>query len=192
MNLAKKPPKTKKRLPSELAYRLMSPRNVVLVTCIHPKTRKPNIITLAWSLPVSINPPMVGISIAPKRYSHDIIAKSREYVINIPSKALAKQALLCGRTSGSNTDKFRTSELTPKPSKKVKPPIIEECIAHLECNVVNQVTTGDHTLFVGEVLEAYVNKSAFGRGFVKANKIKTLLHLGANYFLTTSDEVFIP
>jgi len=169
--------------------RLMHPRHVVLVTCIDQKSGKPNIVTLAWSMPLSIDPPMVAISISPKRYSHGLIIENKEFVVNIPTINLVKQTLFCGKTSGRELDKFKETGLTPKPSKKVMPPIIEECIAHLECRVTNSITTGDHTLFISDVLDAYVNEDVFTREIVDTSIAPIINHFGAEYFAAASKDI---
>ncbi len=136
------------------------PTTVVLATCIDEEG-KPNIITLGWAMKTSGTPPMVAISIAPARYSHNLIDKIGEFVLAIPTKEIVDKVHKCGRTSGRDLNKFETFGLTPLPSKKVKPPLIKECVANLECRVVGKITTGDHTLFVGEVVAAHVNEDYF-------------------------------
>lgn len=84
-----------------LAHRVLYPRHVVLVSCAD-KAGKANIITLAWSMSTSIIPPTVAIGIAPKRYSHKLILETREFVVNVPTLDIVKEALLCGRISGKN------------------------------------------------------------------------------------------
>ena len=163
------------------AYRLLHPRSTVLVSCAD-KAGKPNVITLAWTMPTSVLPPMVAISVSPRRYSHGLIQKTGEFVINIPTIEMAREALFCGSRSGRKTNKFLEGGLTPAKAKKVKPPIIGECVAHLECKVVGRVSTGDHTIFVGEVLAAYANK-----GF-DPKKMKPILHAGGDEFLTSTGE----
>ena len=116
------------------AYRLLHPMHTVLVSCVG-KDGKPNIITLAWAIPTSINPPLVAVSIAPKRHSHILIEETKEFVINIPTVKILKETLFCGRVSGRGHDKFKEAGFTPLPAKKVKPPIIKECVAHLECKL---------------------------------------------------------
>jgi len=175
-----------------LFYRLMYPRPTVLVTCTDPSKGRPNIITLSWSVPLSFNPSLLGISIAPKRYSHDLVAKTKEFVVNIPTVAIARQTLLCGRVSGRDVDKFLVSGLTPQPARWVNPPVIKECIAHLECRVTNQIKTGDHTLFIGEVLEAYADEDIFTKCVMDNEKFRTLLHLADNCFTTTVGETLEP
>ncbi len=178
---------TKLDVSLDLAYRLLHPRNTVLVTCAG-SNGKPNIITLAWSMPVSRDPPIVAISIAPKRYSHKLIEETKEFVINIPTISILRQTFYCGKTSGRDVDKFKESGLTPAPAKKVKVPIIRECVAHLECKLLNQFEIGDHTLFVGEVIAAYANNGIFDKVFDVA-KAKLVYHMGGNKFVTLQDEI---
>ncbi len=171
-------------------WRLMHPRHTVLVTCVDGKD-KPNIITLAWSMVTSFNPPMVAISVAPERYSHDIIEKSGEFVVNIPTMDIVKETLMCGRNSGRDVDKFSLTGLTSMHAKKVKPPFIRECVAHIECKVVDRVKTGDHTLFIGEIVDASVNASVFQRTF-DPSLMKPVLHLGFDDFVTIEDHIVTP
>jgi len=181
---------TKVKVDSKLVYRLLHPRHTVLVTCTN-KAGKANIITLAWSMPTSFDPCMVAISIAPRRLSHKMIEETGEFVVNVPTMKIVKQTLFCGRISGRRCDKFKEAHLTPLPAKKVCSPIIKECVAHLECKLVQKTATGDHTLFIGEVLTAYVNKGAFIKSF-NIKKVKPILHMGGDDFATISPEIVSP
>jgi len=171
-------------------FRLLHPMHTVLVSCVG-KTGKPNIITLAWAMPTSINPPLVAISVAPRRHSHALIEETREFVVNIPTIDILDATLFCGRRSGKDYDKFKEAGLTPLPARKVKTPIIKECVAHLECKLHSQFVTGDHTIFVGEIIEAYANKEAFADGY-NLEKAKMIFHLGGNEFATLEPKVFKP
>lgn len=179
-----------KYVPFGLVYRLMHPRNVVLVTSVDASGR-PNIITLAWSVPVSFNPPLVAINVAPERYSHDLILNQREFTVNIPTMEIAKETLFCGRRSGRDYDKFKETKLTAVPAKNVKPPLIKECAAHLECRLHSHHAAGDHTIFVGEVVAAHVNEGIFDAKFDVA-KFKPVLHNGGDDFVTIAAEVTRP
>ncbi|MEM3696414.1 MAG: flavin reductase family protein [Candidatus Bathyarchaeia archaeon] len=172
------------------ASKLLHPMHTVLVSCVG-KAGKPNIITLAWAMPTSINPPLVAISIAPRRYSHALIEETEEFVINIPTMEILRETLFCGRRSGRNLDKFKETGLTPAPARKVKPPIIKECIAHLECKLHSQFTTGDHTIFVGEIVEAYAEKEVF-KELYNLEKARMIFHLGGDEFATLEPKVFKP
>jgi len=169
------------------AYRLLYPRQVVLVSCAD-KTGKTNIITLAWSMPASIRPPMIAVSIAPKRYSHELIEETKEFVVNVPTMDILKETLFCGRRTGKECNKFKEAGLTPLPAKTVKPSIIKECVAHLECKLHQQIATGDHTLFIGRVLATYANQGAFMERY-NLQKTKLIYHFGGDDFLTISPEI---
>jgi flavin reductase (DIM6/NTAB) family NADH-FMN oxidoreductase RutF len=120
----------------------------------------PNIITLGEIYNASIREPViVGIGLAPARYSHQLIRESREFVVNLPRAALLDKVLACGKTSGRDgKDKFRLAGLTPLPAQVVKPPLIAECPINLECRLWGEPQTiGDHDHFYGEVLVEHVD-----------------------------------
>jgi flavin reductase (DIM6/NTAB) family NADH-FMN oxidoreductase RutF len=172
------------------ASRLLNPMHTVLVSCAGKRGR-PNIITLAWAMPTSINPPLVAISIAPRRHSHTLIEETKQFVVNIPTMNILKETLFCGRRSGKEHDKFKETNLTPLPAKKVKPPIIKECVAHLECKLHSQFTAGDHTIFIGEIVQAYADKEAFTDKYNLKNA-KMIFHLGGDEFATLGTKVYKP
>lgn len=174
----------------QTALRLLHPMHTVLVTCIG-RTGKPNIITLAWAMPTSIDPPLAAISISPKRHSHSLIEQTGQFTINIPTMNMVGAALFCGRRSGRDCDKFEETRLTPWPSRMIKPPTIKECPANLECRLQSQFTTGDHTIFVGEIIAAYANKESF-REIYDLRKAKMIFHLGGNKFATLSPRIIEP
>jgi flavin reductase (DIM6/NTAB) family NADH-FMN oxidoreductase RutF len=131
------------------------PEPVVLVTSI--KDDKPNIIPLGWSMITSFVPAMMAISIGHTRYSHELISKGREFALAYPGEDMGKEVLYCGTHSGRDVDKFKETNLKSMPAKKIKPPLLKDAVANFECKVVKQIDTGDHTIFVGEVVAAYVS-----------------------------------
>jgi len=172
------------------AYRLLHPMHTVLVSCVG-KAGKPNITTLAWAMPTSIGPPLVAISLSPKRYSHTLIEESGDFVVNIPTLEILQAVYACGSLSGRSFDKFKKTSLMPMPSKKVKAPAIRECIAHLECSVEDKFTTGDHTVFVGKILEAYAEQGVFAETY-DLKKARMLYHLGGNNFAVLDPKIYKP
>jgi len=180
---------TKIEMSPSNAWRLLHPMHTVLVTC--GEAEKANIITLAWAMPTSINPPLVAISVRPNRYSYKLITETQEFVVNIPTMEIVKETLFCGRRSGKDYDKFKETKLTLNPAKSVKTPIIKECVAHLECKLEQTVTTGDHDILVGEVVEAYAQKDCFKEEF-DIKKAKLIYHLGGSKFTTLSTEIVEP
>lgn len=132
------------------------PSPAALVTSVDANGR-PNIITLGEVFNLSISGPViVGIAIAPARYSHELISASGEFVVNLPPAELVGKVIACGRCSGRDTDKFARFDLTPIPATHVAPPLIAECPVNIECRVLAVQTIGDHDLFQGEVLAHHV------------------------------------
>jgi flavin reductase (DIM6/NTAB) family NADH-FMN oxidoreductase RutF len=174
----------KRKIPLSIANRLINPGCVVLVTT--SLNGRPNIITIAWQMPVSHVPPLVAISVAHTHYTHEVLHQTGEFVINVPNKDLLQEVLLCGKVSGRDVDKFMESGLTPAQAKKTSPPYIKECIGHLECRVAKTIDAGDHTIFIGEVLHAECKEDLFEETWkVRESNAKTLLHLGGRVFAIT-------
>jgi flavin reductase (DIM6/NTAB) family NADH-FMN oxidoreductase RutF len=167
-------------------HTLLHPYVTSLVTCCGADG-KPNIIAVAWLVPVSVQPPLVGMSIRPTRYSYELIQATGEFVINVAPFEIAGQALYCGRHSGRDVDKFAATRLTPGPAQLVRPPIIQECLAHLECRVVNDLPAGDHRFVIAEVLATSVRPGVLGDDeLYDLASAHPLLHLGRNEFATAA------
>ncbi|MCD5390998.1 flavin reductase family protein [candidate division NPL-UPA2 bacterium] len=133
------------------------PEPVVLVTSVDEKG-KPNIIALGWSMPTSFEPPMLAISVGKTRYSHKLISEGKEFVLAFPQEGMKDEVLYCGTHSGRKVDKFKETGLTAQPAKEVRPPLMEECLVNMECKVVGELDTGDHTIFAGRIVRASVSE----------------------------------
>jgi flavin reductase (DIM6/NTAB) family NADH-FMN oxidoreductase RutF len=169
-------------VPLERSLYLLHPYTASLVTSTDKKG-KTNVMTVAWIIPVSVNPPMLAMSIRPERHSHSLIAESREFVVNIPSFQMARKVLICGRMSGRDHDKFKEARLTTGKATKLQPPIIEQCTAHIECKVVRMINTGDHTLVIGEIVASHARDGCF-ESVYDLKRFSPCLHLGKDYFTT--------
>jgi len=155
--------------------RLLNPRSTLLVSCCD-KDGKPNVLSVAWHSPLSIDPPLVGISIAPTRYSHELIASNGEFVINVVGLEMQSVVDFCGSVSGREIDKVTKAKLRIQPANTVRPPILSDSLGYLECHVEKAVVVGDHTWFVGKVLYAATRKDIFSDTW-DADQAKVLLYL---------------
>lgn len=167
--------------------RLVNHGPTVLVSCAHGG--RDNLITLAWCMPVSISPPMIGVAIAPARFSHDLIRDSGEFAVNVPDARLLHAVWLSGTTSGREGDKFRSTGLTRLGASVIGAPLVNECFAHIECRVSDAPVAGDHTLFLGEAVAAAVEDHAFDGRLKLTGDHRTLHHLGGSEFLTSAGEI---
>jgi flavin reductase (DIM6/NTAB) family NADH-FMN oxidoreductase RutF len=134
------------------------PEPVALAVSTDKKNGRANIITLGWSMCTSFEPPMLAISVGHTRYSHKTIRECGEFVLAFPSEDQAEAALLCGTCSGEDRDKFRDSGLQAIPASRVGPPLVAGACANFECKVIGSCESGDHTVFVGEVLASHVSE----------------------------------
>jgi flavin reductase (DIM6/NTAB) family NADH-FMN oxidoreductase RutF len=132
------------------------PESIVLASSVD-SAGIPNIISLGWSMCTSFIPPMVAISIGKTRYSHKLIAEGKEFVLAFPSEEMEHEVRYCGTHSGRDVNKFKELGLVEITAKIVSPPLIDRCIVNMECKVVSQLDTGDHTIFVGEIVASYLS-----------------------------------
>jgi flavin reductase (DIM6/NTAB) family NADH-FMN oxidoreductase RutF len=128
-------------------------RPIYLVSCEHDG--KKNIISVGMFAYFSGKPLLVGIGIAPSRYSYELIQKSKAYVVNVVDDKLVDAVRICGEKSGRDLDKFELAKLTAAPAAKIAAPIIEESPLSIECKVVQEVEVGDHVWFIGEVVATH-------------------------------------
>ena len=131
------------------------PERVVWAVAEHEGKR--SICPLGWKMKASFTPPMMAIGVAPSRFTHNLIVNSGELVLAWPGEDLAEETLYCGTNSGRKADKFKETGLTPLKGEFVKAPLVQQCIGNLECRLAGQLTSGDHTIFVCEILAAWKN-----------------------------------
>ena len=155
--------------------RLLNPRSTLMVTCCD-SNGKPNVLSVAWHSALSIDPPLVGISLSPKRYSHNLIATTKEFVIHIVGPEMQEAVRFCGTESGQEVDKIAQCNLAIVPASFVRPPILSDAYGYLECQVEQEVLVGDHTWFVGKVLYAAARAVCFSDAW-DAVQAKVLLYL---------------
>ncbi len=123
-----------RRLKLSKAFTLMESGPVVLVTTHNGK--KDNIMTISWTMVLDFTP-VFAITTGEWNYSFAALRKTRECVIAIPTVDLLDKVVGIGTCSGVDTDKFTRFKLTPAPGRVVKAPLIMECLANIECKVVD-------------------------------------------------------
>lgn len=139
---------------------LVSPAPVTIVSCGDYEGQS-NLTTCSWAGNVNSEPPMAYVCVRAERFSHDIIENSGEFVLNIVSSSLIKEADLCGMYSGRNCDKWELAKLTKGKATAVKAPIVEECPISIECKVKQIVRLPSHDMFIGDVVAIDADESLF-------------------------------
>ena len=143
-----------KRMQISKAFTLMEPGPVVFITTNDGE--KNNIMTISWTMVMDFTP-IFAITTGPWNYSYTALRKSRECVIAIPAVDLIDRVVGVGTCSGADTDKFEKFGLTPVKGKHVRPPLIKECLANIECKVIDIVKK--HNIVVLEGVAAYFDGS---------------------------------
>jgi flavin reductase (DIM6/NTAB) family NADH-FMN oxidoreductase RutF len=161
---------------------MLYPIPAVMVSCGDMED-KPNIITVAWAGTVCSSPAMVSISIRKERYSYDLIKDSKEFVINLVTKELVKQADYCGVKSGREVDKFKKMKLTPMKAHMISAPLIAESPVNIECIVKDIIPLGSHDMFLAEVVSVVVDKKLIDKnGRFHLNKSGLIVYSHGEYY----------
>ena len=142
------------RMEIRKAFTLLEPGPVVLVTTNDGE--KNNIMTISWTMVVDFTP-LFAITTGSWNHSYAALWKFKECVISIPTVDLIDQVVGIGTCSGIDTDKFKNFGLTPVVGEHVRSPLIKECLANIECKVVDIVK--QHNIVVLEGVAAYFDSS---------------------------------
>lgn len=157
------------------------PLPVVMVSC--GNMQKSNIITVAWTGIINTDKPMCYISVRKERYSHDIIKKTKEFVINLTNKDLVYATDWCGVKTGEKVDKFKEMKLTKEKAKFVKCPLIKESPVSIECKVKEIKELGSHDMFMAEILSIDAEGSYIDeKGAFDITKCNLITYANGKYF----------
>lgn len=143
-----------KRLRLGLAFTLLESGPVVFVTT-HDGARH-NVMTISWTMVVDFTPTF-AIATGAWNHSYAALRRSRECVIAIPGADLIDRVVGVGTCSGADTDKFERFGLTPVKGRHVRAPLVGECLANIECRVIDIVAR--HNIVVLEGLAAWTDGS---------------------------------
>jgi flavin reductase (DIM6/NTAB) family NADH-FMN oxidoreductase RutF len=173
------------RRPVTAASRILLGGPVVLVTASW--RGRANMMPLAWHMPLSSDPALVGISIEQSRYTAEMIRHSQDFALNIPARPLLHHVQYLGAMRGEDVDKFEATQLETFAPAHVTAPLVAGCSAWLECEVQEVLPLGDHVLFAGLVVAAYVDPAAFGDHWLAGRapeEVRPLHFLGGHYYST--------
>ncbi|MRV76712.1 flavin reductase family protein [Duganella sp. FT92W] len=168
-----------KEMAPEKAYRLLESGPVVLVTT--QSEQGPNVMTMGFHMMLQHEPPLVGCVIGPWDYSHAALIESAECVLSLPTIEMAEVVTKIGNCSGSEVDKFDAFGLTARPAATVAPPLVAECLANLECRVVDRSLASRYNFFVLEVQRIWVNENKPERRLIH--------HAGDGVFIADGETV---
>lgn len=170
------------------AYRLMNHGPTVIVTSHHGG--RSNIMSAAWSMPLDFDPPKVAVVIDKSTFTRGLIEASGEFVLNIPSRQLARLTVDVGNESGADVDKFATHGIAVAAGAVVQAPLVEGCLGWLECRLIPEPHIQQaYDLFLGEVVAAWADPAVFdGAHWTMAARGKRSIHyVAGGHFFETGD-----
>lgn len=160
---------------------ITSPLPPTLVSCAYEG--KENVLTVAWTGILCTRPPVTYISVRPERYSYELIKRSGEFVINLPTKELVRAVDSCGVRTGAKEDKFIKYGLHTEVGVKVSAPLISECPVSIECKVREIVPLGSHDMFIADIVGIDVAKELLDdSGKLCLEKAGLIAYAHGNYF----------
>ena len=160
---------------------LLAPLPPALVTVSDGE--RDNVLTVGWTGILATHPATTYVSIRPSRHSHELLLKSGEFVIHLPSARLARQVDYCGTFTGKKVDKFEKCGFTKELADTVGVPRIAECPVAIECRVTERVPLGSHDMFLAEILSVAVDEELFDdKGKIHMEKADLLAYVHGEYF----------
>ncbi|MDD5224477.1 MAG: flavin reductase family protein [bacterium] len=103
----------------------------------------------SWVMQVSFQPRLIAVGVKKERRSHDLIRDGGVFSLCVLDKNQSGQM---GLFKGEKRIDDKTIEGVPYEKLKTGAPVLKECVGFVECKLVQSVETGDHTVFVGEVI----------------------------------------
>ena len=168
------------------ARRMLNPGPVAIVTTSWRGIW--NAAPIAWCAPLPRQPPMVGIVVHPPRHTADMIRFSDGFAINIPGPALLKQTAFLGSQTGMNNNKLESAGLQLFSPMMIDAPLIEGCLAWIECQLADVIRIGDHSLFVGNVVKVQADDEAYAQQWLlKSRQYSPLTFIGGTRYAVIGD-----
>ncbi len=165
------------------------PRLVVVVGVRDDAKTTVNFAPVAWASPLSSDPPLFGVCLSPRTYTHQLVLKTGEFTVNFLRHADAALAAEFGRLSGRETDKVKALSIELEPGEALQTPSLGAAYASAECLLLDRHHVGDQTLFVGEVQLIHADADAFDSdGVLRLERAAPLLYLGGSRYVTTAPE----
>ncbi len=106
-------------------------------------------MTASWVSQVSERPPYVAVAVRDDRYTHGVVLDSSTFALSVLRDDQVAVATHFAETSGEYHDKLYGIPYGQSPNGS---PILLDCLAYVDCRVLDTARAGDHTLFIGEVI----------------------------------------
>ncbi|KAA3660459.1 MAG: flavin reductase [Calditrichaeota bacterium] len=147
----------------------MIPYGLYVLTC--EKGEDVATATISWMTQTSFSPPLVTIGVKEGSGVHSLIKEQKSYAISILGKDNADAAYAFFKSTEREGDKLNGQQVF---TGSLGHPVLTKAPAYLECKLVEFIETGDHSIVVGEVVNAGVQGELPGRPDDATLKLKDL------------------
>ena len=163
------------------ARRILNPGPVAIVTTAWRGVT--NAAPIAWTAPLSMTPPLVGCVIHPHRHTSAMARFSEEFALNIPGPGLVKQTAFFATQTGLETNKLEAAGVELFTAQRIDAPLIEGCLAWIECGLQDVIPIGDHSLFVGRVIRVQALDEAYaGQWLLASPEYSPVTYIGGTRY----------
>lgn len=141
----------------------------------------------AWNTCLSFDPPLFGVSISPKRFTHHMIQETGEFTCSFLSMEHVEIIQGTGTASGQDYEKVTAFNIPLEDSEIIKCPVIESAYAAYECKLKYTYPVGDHDLFVGEVVAIHSQEGILSeKGILDAEKLNFAMYIGSDTYISAN------
>jgi len=161
---------------------------VAAIITVNAGGRK-NAMAAAWHSAISFEPPLYGVSIAPKRFTYQLIAQSKEFGVNFVPFEVVELVASVGGSDGKEVEKFSKFGIAVEQPLRTGVPILRDAYAAYECKLVDSKTYGDHVWIVGEIIAVHFAEDVLtAKGTLDIDKLSPALYLGGELYATTDSK----
>ncbi len=130
---------------------------IVLVTSLNEDGQS-NVAPKSWISMMAFEPSLLALGCNLAHWTAQNILARQEFVVNVPGDELVE--IVWKSQALPHPRPVESIGLTPIPAQKVKPPLIAECKAHLECTFVQHLVFGSEVIILGKIVAASADREA--------------------------------
>ena len=149
----------------------------MLLVTSHDKKRD-NVMTISWQMVLDFTP-RIAICTGSWNESFDAIIRTKQCTLCVPTVDMLDKVVGIGTVHASECDKFKFFRLKKQKPTKVKAPVIADCLAALECKVIDYVEK--HNILILDCVQLWENPRKQERRVLHANGDGTFFADGEFY-----------
>jgi len=124
------------------------------------------------------------------------IRETKEFSINIVSEDIGEQMVQCSTDFKQDIDEFSVSDLSPSPSKRIKPPLVAESKISFECRLNQIVEIGDGNagsgfIVIGTIILFHIDDNIYKNGRISLDQLQPLGRVAGNGYIRLTDTLEI-